>query len=150
MEPDRYQKNHPLYIFGMVCFLISMGLLLFSFFMLPHLLFGARYDVPEFIAHWREYLASVFGITDKYASTLISLFLTLSGILFGFGAYYASTRLDNVIYGIKDTKEPGGFHISTETQESLHVFWKVLALIALFYIVIFIFLWLLSAPISFP
>lgn len=76
MEPDRYQQNHQLYIFGIICFLISMGVMLFFFYTLPNLLLGWRYDVPEFIAYWREFLVFDFGFTERYASILISLFFS--------------------------------------------------------------------------
>ena len=150
METDRYEKNHPLYIFGMICFLISMGVLLFSLYMLPYLMFGVLYDVPEFIAFWREYLVSDLGMTDNHALMLIYLSFTFCWLLFGLGAYYASIRIENAIYAINDTKKPGGMHLSPETKESLYVFWKVMALIAFFYGVIFVFHWLLSAPFTFP
>ena len=150
MEPDRYQQNHLLYIFGMISFLISMGLILFSLFTLPHLLFGARYDVPEFIAFWRQFLVSNYGLSEIHASLFVTLLFVLSGLLFGLGAYYASTRIDNMIYGINNKKKPAGMRLSSEIKESVHVFWKILALIALFYGVIFTFQWLLSVPFTFP
>lgn len=144
MEPDRYQKNQSLYIFGMFCFLVSMGFFLFDIFVFPNLLFGVRYDVPEFIAFWRESLVSSFAVTEQHASLLISLFFTFCWFLFGLCAYYASTRIDNDIHGINNTSK------SSERNESLQFFLKVMIVIGLFYGAIFILLWLLSIPFSFP
>lgn len=151
MEPDRYQQNHQLYIFGMICFVFSLGVMLFFFFTLPHLLFAWRYDVPEFIAFWREFLVFDFGFTEKQASVLISLLFLMIGLLFGYGAYYASTRLDNQIYGIDDKPTSGRKKwITPELKESLYVFMKVLGLIMLFFATILLFQWLIYIPPTIP
>lgn len=50
MEPDRYQYNHKLYVIGITCLILALGLILYSFYILPFLLWELHYDVPEFVA----------------------------------------------------------------------------------------------------
>lgn len=150
MEPDRYQSNRPLYIFGMVNLLVSTGLFLLTLYLLPYLLFEARYDVPEFVSFWQEYLITNYGTTPQYALTLISVFLTFSCFVFGLGAYYASSRIDNALHEFDQlAKKPGSTDMLHKTKESQHVFLKILMLIVLLYVVIYIVHWILKAPFSF-
>lgn len=150
MEPDRYQCNRQLYIFGMLCLLISAGALLFFFYTAPNLVFGWHYDVPEFLAFWRVFLVLDFGLTENAASRFIALFLLMIAILFGCGAYYASTRLDNLIYGIDMQSASRPRLLTPELKESLNFFIKALGLIALFLGAIILFQWLIYIPPSIP
>ncbi len=146
MEPDRYQKNHKLYIFGMLCLLVSLSLLFFTVYLFPHLIFGWRYDVPEFITFWREWIMSSYGVSTHYASRLIFLFFFVGVLLFGLGAYFGSTRIDNEIYGINQEHAPERIKKTRDLSESFQFFLKALGIIVLFYFSTIVFEWLISAP----
>lgn len=147
MEPDRYQQSHPLYVFGMISLLISLGSLLFSIFILPHLLLGWHYDVPEFISFWREWLIETYGVSIDHASWIIAAFFVALALVFGIAAYFASTRIENAIYP-KQTKVVQDEQIekTRSVKGSPHFFWKVMGFIILAYIATFAFQWLISVP----
>lgn len=135
MEADRYQQNHMLYIFGMICLSTSLAFLLFSFFTFPHLLFGWHYDVPEFITFWRVWLISNFAIGLKHASWIIAFILFIAGLLFGVGAYTASTRIDNAIYGINNkSSRVKHLLITSGFRASMVVFLQIIAIVAALYV----------------
>lgn len=98
MEEDRYRTNNKLYIIGILSLLLSLSLLAFSLYILPHLLFGWRYDTPEFLMTLRTWLETSYNFTEvgaaRFALTLFFLFT----ILFGIIAYITSNRVDDEIY----------------------------------------------------
>lgn len=98
MEPDRYRHNHKLYIIGM--FFLAMSLCLFAFcvYVFPHLLLGWVYDVPEFIADWRNWLHINHGYSDSISSLIIFLFIFFLAVAFAVIAYAASNYIDDKLY----------------------------------------------------
>lgn len=143
MEADRYNQNHRLYILGMICFLASMGCFLFFLFTFPHLIMGWRYDVPEFIAFWRQYLVVSYNMTEGYASGSISFFFLVLTLLFGYGAYYCSTRIENALYHIE---EKSNLTVSQGMKESFYVFLKIAGLIVLLLVLMILIQWLIYIP----
>ncbi len=147
MEPDRYQQSHSLYILGMVCLLISLGTLLFLIFILPHLLLGWHYNVPEFISFWREWIIETYGMSVNYSSWIIAAFFVVLAVVFGIVAYVTSTRIENAIYPMKTQAVTVQSKKKTKgLKDSTYFFWKVMGFVILAYIATFAFQWLLSVP----
>lgn len=148
MEQDRYQENHVLFIVGLISLLLCLGLLFFTLFMLPHLLFGWRYDVPEFISYVREWISSGFGLSSRQASSVIFVFFSIWVFVFGLVAYYASSRIDNKIYSIgqftkENTAKPSK-KLSQGMKESLRFFLLVLGILIIAFAATFGFQWMIS------
>jgi hypothetical protein len=133
MEKDRYDVNRALYILGMVCLLISIGSLLFSFFMFPYLIFHWRYDVPEFIIVWQTALTSDYGMSLSRASWFISLFFTIIGLIVGVIASFCSTYIDNIVDGDTENEPVIQPPVSHGFRDSVSFFWKLSALLVLIY-----------------
>jgi hypothetical protein len=128
MEPDRYQENHGLYIIGLICFLISTTLSLFVLYMLPHLLFGWRYDVPEFITYFREWIIANLEIGPLYASWCIFFFLLLLAALFAWVAHYATQQLDHVVPDLNlADKTNKSLRFSKKPKQTTHILLKIIA-----------------------
>lgn len=98
MEEDRYRTNNKLYSLGIVSLLLSLSLFAFSFYILPNLLFGWKYDTPEFIMHFREWLQWNYHLSEIAAARLTLASFFLLAIIFGVIAYIASNRVDDQIY----------------------------------------------------
>lgn len=98
MEPDRFQKNHTIFIMGMVALIAALSLFALSFFIMPSILLGWVYDTPAFIPNWVEILRNNYHYTNASAAKLVLLFLFLSAIFFSFIAYFCSNYIDNHIY----------------------------------------------------
>ena len=98
MEQDRYQKNHKLFIVGLLSLILGLSLVAFSLFILPNLFFGWHYDVPEFIANWVAWLQDAYELSSTAASKLTFFFFFLLGLFFAVIAYFSSNRIDNQIY----------------------------------------------------
>jgi hypothetical protein len=137
MEPDRYQNNHGLYITGMICFLISIILFLFSLYMLPHLLFGWRYDVPELITFIREWLVDNFAIATNYASWGILFVMLFFAAVFACVAQYATRQLDHVVPDLNlPPKTKKLFSVSRRSPESTRILVQITSVCILAYLVI--------------
>ncbi len=98
MEQDRYQTDKPLYISGILCLIGGLSLLIFSIYLLPHLVWNLSYDVPILIQHMYYYLHTHLRISDFYSQLIIFLTFFLSGVVLTLYSYYASNKIDNKIY----------------------------------------------------
>lgn len=98
MERDRFEENHMIFIIGMISLILSLALGTFTIFLLPNLLFGWHYDVPDIITLWKTWLQYFYQISESAASHLIFGTLGLCTLIFAFIAYYSSNRIDNQIY----------------------------------------------------
>jgi hypothetical protein len=146
MEADRYQKNHTLFIIGIFSLVIGLSLLAFSLYLLPHLLFGWRYNAPEFIMFWREWLQSQYGYMEPAASKLIFLFFFGLAAIFGFIAYFTSNRLESEIFSTEleeiKAREPVK-STPVMTQEGLSLSLKIILIIIAVFIVSALIEWII-------
>ena len=144
MEADRYQKNHKLFILGIFSLLIALSLFAFSLYLLPNLLFGWRYDTPEFIMFWKEWLLSQYDYTEPVAARLIFLFFFGIAFIFGVIAYFSSNRIDNQILS-KELKVPeeeeSPDKTTQNTREGLSLGLRILFIILIIFIIGTLFQW---------
>ena len=148
MEQNRYNQNHKLFITGMISLLLCLAFLLFMLFMLPHLLFGWIYDVPETVTHVREWITTDYGVSSSRASLVIFLFLLALVLLFGFVAYYASTRVESKIFSSEEPEDKEESHLteklSAGLKESFRFFITLLAILIVAFAATVGFHWMIS------
>lgn len=102
------QKNQALdadYFIGLISSLLSLGLIIFTLYILPVLLFGLKYSIPGFLLVLREYFASELDISDKGAAGLIVLLLIVCIGLLGYIACRYETQIEEKEI-IEETGEP--------------------------------------------
>ncbi len=143
MEPDRYQKNHLLFILGIIFLLSSLILVAFSFYILPHLLWEWHYDVPEFISFWREALRERYNFTLLGASIAIFLIFISLSFICGYFSYLISNYIDNKIYDIAKPKAKK-IALGRELKTSIAFGAKIFGLMLLVIMVVFMLHWLFS------
>lgn len=150
MEPDRYQQNHAMYIFGMISLVISMGSLLYTIYIFPNLMFGWRYDVPAFISYTRIWIVENYGLSTSHTSWIIMLFFLSVAVVFGICAVFASRNIENSIYPaqkididipVSHKKRARGLKYSSR------FFWKVAGIVVLAYLATIAFQWMISSGI---
>ena len=79
---ENQQSNPILYGVGLIAMVLSISLFFFTIYILPHIAFGAVYDVPEFIVivtYWYSVIQGLSGIS--LAATIILPYLLSSAIL---------------------------------------------------------------------
>ena len=149
MEPDRYQQNSKLFIIGIVCLLLSLSLFAYSFYLLPHLLFGWVYDLPGFIFHWREWLKQKYNFSEVGAAWTIFLSFSIPALVCGYISYLTSNKVDNEIYGIlpedKETEEER-IQPTSAKEDGLGFGFKLTLAIILVLMLISLLQWLLTIP----
>ena len=143
MEEDRYQKNHLLFIISLVSLLISLVLFAFTLYMLPHLLFGWRYDAPEFIPFWTEWLQYQYNVSEAAASKLILFLFVLLSLIFGLITYFSSNRIENQIFssGLSGTNKSPIFKKSTREGVALGL--KIFFIIIIIFVAASLLQWLI-------
>lgn len=142
MEQDRFQENHTLFIFGMLCMFACLICIGISLFLFPHIVFQWRYPVPDFVSIWREWFRDIFDVTERKASLMVLGVFLIQSILFTIFAFFASTKLDNSIYKVKKDKETSsrGYKV----KETLIFALKVLFYMFLVLVFEAFFEWLIS------
>ena len=146
MEPDRYQQNSKLFIIGIICLLLSLSLFAYSLYILPYLLLGWVYDVPEFIMSWQEWLKQEYNFSELSAAWLIFLTFIIPALLCGYISYRTSNEVDNEIYGIVPEKTETEQQETSNVRETLGFGFKVILLIILVLVVVSLLEWLLTVP----
>lgn len=74
--------NPLLYTLGILSMVLAIGLFVFSLYIMPHILFGIIYDVPEFIiivTYWYSVIKGLSGL--QLAGTILLPYLLSATIL---------------------------------------------------------------------
>lgn len=98
MEQDRFETDKKLYLSGMFSLIAGLSLLIFSLYLLPHLVWNLSYKVPIFVQHMYYYLHTILRISDTYSQLIIFLTFFISGLILTIYAYFASNKIENKIY----------------------------------------------------
>ncbi|KTD21722.1 hypothetical protein [Legionella londiniensis] len=146
MEKNRYQQNHTLYIVCMINLVISIALFSFTLYLLPFLLFGWIYDVPEFVLTWREWMELRYEMTNLAASGFIFTVFFIFGLITAFIAYITSNKIENEIFGIKTENRDREIRIKREARETASVLSKIVMIIILVFIAVVLLEWFLYVP----
>ena len=141
MEPDRYQQNKLYYIIGMIFLVLSLYFLCLGTYILPHILLGMNYSIPDAVYERINYVETVYNVSNKHASWIILSAVYFMGIMCAFVTYFTSNEIDNKIYGIKS--EP--VEVKEETKESGTLVLKIVFIIGLVFIVAKLFQWAISS-----
>jgi hypothetical protein len=143
MEYDRYQQNSKLFILSIICLFGSITSIGFGLYILPPLLWGIHYGIPEFLFTTVSYLQEVYKFSATTSTWLVLLCFLIPGFIMGFVSYLLSTHIENAIYHI----EPK--HRTEEEQQNLKESTgfglKILSLMIIMLILIFLLQWLISA-----
>jgi hypothetical protein len=133
MEPDRYKNNHILYIFGIICLILSLTLFFFSLFIAPFLIWHLNYNVPDLI----DALITIFEEDYEYSTVvskaLVWLIFFIPSLITGFLAYYISNRIDNQIFKVEtqveeEEKKIDSLEVKRQLKESAGIGFKIILL----------------------
>ncbi|TAL60575.1 MAG: hypothetical protein EPN84_09270 [Legionella sp.] len=142
MEYDRYKAHHKLYIIGILSLLGCLSLLLFSLYILPYMVWGDYYDVPEFVVSLIAFFEDL-----KYSSAsshfIVWLLFFLPALICGLISYYVSNYIDDELFDIKpETPEKDNYEKQRlkrlERRESANLSLKILGLMFLIFLAIFL------------
>lgn len=143
MTQDRYAVNHSLYILGMFSLLACVMLVVFSLYILPHVVWGIVYDVPLFIIAWQNTLIEEQLWVFRDAGWYIWSMFFIPGVCLGVVSYFISHKLEA---GLKKPLADKSLHLAQEEQiekkqsfEAWRVF-LILSAVTLFFVLI---LWLI-------
>lgn len=143
MEEDRYQKNHLLFIIGLLSLMISLVFIAFTLYLLPHLLFGWIYDAPEFVPFLIERFQSQYNMTEGGASKLILLIFFLLSLIFVAIAYFSSNRIEREIFKSELTNTNKPVRFKKNTREGLTLGLKILFIIIIVFVVASLLQWII-------
>lgn len=151
LEQDRYQYNKGLYITGMLCMLICISLLLFSFYCLPYLLWSLDYSVPAFVTFRQFRLTYLYNISDSMAGFLVFLILFIPSIIAGIIANLISNHIDRALLIEKTTARAASTKTANQTNTSTRMqsatfLSTVLIIMLIVLVILFAIEWLISVP----
>jgi hypothetical protein len=143
MEPDRFKNNHALYIFGMICLLLSITLFFFSLYILPFLIWHLDYNVPPVLFYMISYLQDTYSFSPVGSKFIAWLMFFIPCMVFGVFSYFISNRIDNQIYHIDNTvyedvaeKKASSLEMQRKMRESAGIGMKILLLMVIIVVLI--------------
>lgn len=146
MEFDRYKQNQWQYMMALLCLIASMGLFIFTAYILPFLLLKVNYDIPEFIFHWQHYLVRSYNMTPDAASWTVFLIFLLLSIVTAVLAYVFSNNIDNVLVEPEVDKTEEKPKARQEAKETTRVLSKIIFIVIIVFSVAALLEWLIYIP----
>lgn len=143
MDRESLQRNEVYYIIGIVSLCISLGLFALSFYILPNLAFGWRYELPEFVPVWINLLQESYHLSEKASAWVIFLGLFLPALLLVIIADILSNRVENRIYHLEEER-PTQKRAPVQHTESSRLILKILGIIILVFVAAQFFQWIIS------
>lgn len=153
MEQDRYQADKKLYLSGMLSLIFGLSLLVFSLYLLPHLIWKLTYDVPMFVNQMYYYLHSKLRLSDYNSQLIIFLIFFLSGFCFTLYSYFASNKIENKIYktelspieetSVEEEKKGFWLRLLNKLAPDFGLLMKLLMIIGLIFLAGYIIEWLM-------
>lgn len=93
--PEELKNNdEKLFVIGIICFFLAFGFTLFALYIVPFLIWGLHYDVPEFVAHLVAALQDSYNYSLSSSKFIVWLLFLIPGLIAGYIAYYISNLLD--------------------------------------------------------
>lgn len=142
MEADRFNQNHTLFIICMICLVISLSLFTLAFYVVPFMIWGWHYSVPEFVFTWSQYFVETYGYTQAGSYGLVFLMLFVPALIAGLISYVCSNFIENRVLDLNVEPPPEAEKPPRQIKETLGLTMKVLILIALIVGVIVLMQWL--------
>lgn len=150
MEQDRFGSNSKLYILGMICLVLCLGLFFFSLYILPYLAWGLNYNVPDFVLDLISSFQDNYNYTDGASKLITWLIFFVPCVITGLISYFVSNHIDNNLYKSElkpeiEEEAPPTKHIGREIKESAGFGLKILGLMIVIIIAIFLLQYLIQA-----
>jgi hypothetical protein len=128
-------------ITGIICLILSLSLLFFSFYIAPFLIWKLAYDVPDFISTFISFFEDKYGFTSEVSKFLVWLIFFAPGLIAGYISYFISHHIDRNMYGLYSNVEiQNSPSSSRETKEGLkesaHVGLKIIALMVVIVVIV--------------
>lgn len=151
MEYERFGGSSKLFLFGIICLVISLGLLFFSLYILPYFLWELSYNVPDFILDLLAKYQDEYRYTSAGSKTVIWLMFFIPCVITGVISYFVSRHLDNKMYGIEEPPQeeseraPG--EMQKQIKESASLGGKILGLMIAIVVVILLLQYFVSSTV---
>ncbi|HAU3942032.1 TPA: hypothetical protein ACT96X_002943 [Legionella pneumophila] len=143
MEHSWYDNNNKLFVLGIICLIIFLVLFFFSIFIMPFLIWGLHYNVPDFVSNMIAYLEDKYYYSLPTSKTLVWLVFFIPSLIAGYLSYYISLYIDKKNFlKEKSIKEEQVKENSSETneqiKESASLGFKILILMVAILVVLFL------------
>ncbi|HHF7365482.1 TPA: hypothetical protein ACPSKY_000578 [Legionella bozemanae] len=150
MEQDRFGSNSKLYILGMICLVLCLGLFFVSLYILPYLAWGLNYNVPDMVLTMLSSLQDDYNYSVGASKLIVWLIFFVPCVITGLISYFVSNYIDNNLYKSELNVEEESENlphkqIGKEIKESAGFGLKILGLMILIVIVIFLLQYLIQA-----
>ncbi|KGP63817.1 membrane protein [Legionella norrlandica] len=93
MQGNMYE-NSKLHIVGIICLVISLGLFFFSIYIIPYLIWGLYYDVPDFVSNMISYAEDQYYYSTATSRVIVWLIFFVPSLITGYFSYYISNYID--------------------------------------------------------
>lgn len=88
------REDPKVYFTGVVSLFLSVALILFAIYILPFLIWGFYYDVPDFISHYLAFAEESLELSPSTSKFVVWISFIIPGFIAGYISYYISNLLD--------------------------------------------------------
>lgn len=88
------KNNNTIFIVGVICVVLSVGLLLFSLYIAPFLIWDLDYDVPDIVTDMTSTLQDNYDYSRAGSKFIAWLVFFIPGLIASGISYYISNHLD--------------------------------------------------------
>jgi hypothetical protein len=140
MEYERFGGNSKLFIFGIICLVISLGLLFFSLYILPYFLFEWSYNIPDFILNLLAKYQDDYHYTLAGSKFVVWMMFFVPCVITGLISYFITRHLESKMYGpditpVEEQPQNEG-EIQKQIKESASLGGKIIGLMIAIVVVI--------------
>lgn len=129
MESQHFGANNKLFIFGMICLVISLGLFFFSLYILPYFIWELGYQIPDFVLNLLAMYQDDYQYSSAGSKTVVWLLFFVPCVITGLICYFVTRHLDNVKFNTTPVEsENSDGELQKQIKESASLGGKILGL----------------------
>lgn len=142
MRDQGFSEHQGLFVFGIICLLLSLGLIFFGIYILPFLFWDTNYGIPYFVTNFIIYFQEQYKYSSGASKAIVELFFLIPGLIAGLVSFFISNYIDKQVLGERrpfdesDESSEGGMR--REIQASAGFGFKIFILMILVVVALFI------------
>ena len=144
MASNRYNQNSGNYLIGMICLFAGLMLFCYSAYVLPYLMFGWHYSLPDFILNWASMMKTEYDFNRFYVGCIIFFSFFTPGLILFFIAGLISNHLESDLIEKPPEEEKIVLTRDSEKYKSLRLSLKMLGLLILVVIFVRLLEWVIA------
>ncbi|MGC1182854.1 hypothetical protein [Legionella sp.] len=147
MQSNGFEGNSKLFITGISCLVISLGLFFFCLYILPYFLWQLSYPIPDFIFNLLAKYQDDYHYSSAGSKFFIWLIFFVPCVITGLICYFISQHLDKQRLGIpsQSGSKMSDDQLQKQIKESVSLGGKILGLMIAIVVILLLLQYLIQS-----